>query len=217
VDPGTYLKDGKSLKPRDVILRDLDKKGVTPEKQIVLYCGSGGAASRNFMVMKDLGFKNIAVYLNSWDEWSIDTTKGQELGARNVAFSGTAIDAKNSLGPHFFTQSELKSAVGRKSVVVLDVRSPADFNLARVPGAVNVFWNDTLDSNRNPKAAEDLTALFTQKGVTRDKHVVIFTRGGLQLTYMFTLLKLLGFPQVSAYTGPWEDWEMPAWKAVLGK
>ena len=36
VDPAAYVKDGKFLKARDVILRDLAKKGVTPEKQIVL-------------------------------------------------------------------------------------------------------------------------------------------------------------------------------------
>lgn len=217
VDPTAYVKDGKFLKARDVILRDLAKKGVTPEKQIVLYCGSGGAGSRNFMVMKELGFKNVVLYLNSWDEWSIDTTKAQELGVPNFTFSGSAVNGKNSLGPHFFSQSELRSALDGKSVLVLDVRSMADFDLGRIPGAVNVYWNDTLDVSRNPKSAEDLTALFAKKGVTPDKHIVIFTRGGVQLTYMYTLLKLLGYPQVSAYTGPWEGWEMPAWKAVLGK
>jgi thiosulfate/3-mercaptopyruvate sulfurtransferase len=217
VDPAAYVKDGKFLKARDIILGDLAKKGVTPEKQIVLYCGSGGAGSRNFMVMKELGFKNVALYLNSWDEWSIDTTKAQELGVPNVTFSGSVVNRKNSLGPHFFSHSELRSALDGKSVLVLDVRSMADFNLGRIPGAVNVYWNDTLDASRNPKSGDDLTALFAKKGVTPEKHIVIFTRGGAQLTYMYTLLKLLGFPQVSAYTGPWEGWEMPAWKAILGK
>jgi 3-mercaptopyruvate sulfurtransferase SseA len=217
VDPAVYVKDGKFLKPRDVIVQDLAKKGVTREKQIVLYCGSGGAASRNFMVLKELGFKNVVLYLNSWDEWSIDPTKVQELGAANFTFSGSVLNGTNSLGPHFFSQSELKSALGQKSVVVLDVRSASDFNIGRIPGSVNVYWNETLDANRNPKSAEDLTALFARKGVTPDKHIVIFTRGGVQLTYMYTLLKLLGYPQLSAYTGRWEGWDMPSWKAVLGK
>jgi len=217
VDPAVYVKDGKFLKPRDVIVQDLAKKGVTPEKQIVLYCGSGGAASRNFMVLKELGFKNVVLYLNSWDEWSIDPTKVQELGAANFTFSGSVLNGTNSLGPHFFSQSELKSALGQKSVVVLDVRSASDFNIGRIPGSVNVYWNETLDANRNPKSAEDLTALFARKGVTPDKHIVIFTRGGVQLTYMYTLLKLLGYPQVSAYTGRWDGWDMPSWKAVSVK
>jgi len=46
---------------------------------------------------------------------------------------------------------------------------------------------------------------------------VVFTRGGVQLTYMYTLLKLLGYPRVSAYTGRWDGWEIPSWRAVSGK
>jgi 3-mercaptopyruvate sulfurtransferase SseA len=217
IEPATYVQGGKFLKPRDVILQDLAKKGVTPEKQIILYCGSGGAASRNFMVLKELGFKDVLIYLNSWDEWSIDPTKVQELGVPNFTYSGSVVNGRNSLGPRFFSQTELKSALEQKSVTVLDVRSPADFNIGRIPGSVNIYWNDTLNPSRNPKSAEELTPLFAQKGITPDKHIVIFTRGGTQLAHMYTLLKLLGYPQVSAYNGRWDGWEMPSWKAVSGK
>lgn len=217
LDPATHLKEGKFLKPRDVISLELANKGITPEKEIVLYCGSGGAAARNFLVLKELGFKKVAVYLNAWDEWSIDTTKVQELGVPNFTFSGSALNAKNSLGPRFLTQAELKSALDQKSALVLDVRSAPDFRLGSIPGSVNVYWNDTLDANRNPKSGDELTALFSKAGVTPDKHIVIFTRGGFQATYMHTLLKLTGYPQVSVYTGPWTGWHLSSWKAVLGK
>ena len=208
----SHMKDDKFLKPRDVILRDLAQKGITPEKEIILYCGSGGGASRNFMVLKDVGFKRIMVYLKAWDEWSIDTSKVQEPGVPNFTFAGSTTNSKDSLGPRFFSQSELKSALDQKSVMVLDVRSGPDFGIGRIPGSVNVYWNDTLNENRNPKPAEVLTALFSEKGVTPDKHIVIFTRGGVQLTYMYTLLKLLGYPRVSAYTGRWDGWHVPLWE-----
>jgi thiosulfate/3-mercaptopyruvate sulfurtransferase len=94
--------------------------------------------------------------------------------------------------------------------VVLDVRSEPDYEIGRIPGSVNVYWNDTLNSNRNPKSAEELAAIFAKQGVTPDKHIVIFTRGGVQLTYMYTLLKILGYPRVSAYTGRWDGWHMPS-------
>lgn len=217
VDPATHLEKGKFLKPRDILLENLSSKGVTQDKQIILYCGSGGAAARNFMVLKELGFKNVAIYLNAWDEWSIDPAKGQELGVTNVAFSGGVINRRESLGPRFFGQAELKSALDQKSVLVLDVRSAADFNIGRIAGSVNVYWDDTLGPDRNPKRAEELAAMFEQKGVTRDRHIVVFTRGGVQLAYMYTLLKLLGYPQVSAYNGRWDGWEIPSWKAVSGK
>ena len=188
--------------------------GITPDRQIVLYCGSGGAASRNFMVLKELGFGSVKIYLNAWDEWSVDPTKGQELGANNFTFFGSLLDDERSLGPRFFAREELKTALDRKSVLVLDVRSEADFNIGRIPGSVNIYWNDTLDAHRRTKPAEELAAMFARKGVAPDRHIVIFTRGGMQMTYMYTLLKLLGYPQVSAYTGRWYGWEIPLWKAV---
>ena len=216
-DPAIYVEGGKFLKPRETILQNLSDKGITPDKQIILYCGSGGAASRNFMVLKELGFKNVVIYLNAWDEWSVDPAKLQELDVANFTFSGSVINGKKSLGPYFLSQSELKSALDQKTVLVLDVRSPADFNIGRIPGSINVYWNETLEANRNPKPAEELISIFNEKGVTPDKHIVLFTRGGVQLTYMYTLLKLLGYPQVSAYAGRWNGWESPSWKAVLGK
>ena len=213
VDPAAFL-EGKCLKAREIILGELAQKGVTPEKQIVLYCGSGGAGSRNFMVMRALGFTRVFLYLNSWDEWSIDTTKSQETGFLNLTFAGSAVNAKHSMGPRFFNPSELRSALDQHAVLVLDVRSMNDFNLGRIPGSVHIYWEDTLNAGRNPKSAEELTDLFSGKSVTPDKHIVIFTRGGMQLAYMYTLLKLMGFPRVSAYNGPWAGWEMPTWTSV---
>ena len=217
VTPAIYMNEKKFLKPRDVILRDLASKGVTPEKEIILYCGSSGASSRNFMVLKEVGFENVVLYVKSWDEWSIDTNKVQELGVPNFTFAGSVVNTKDSLGPCFFSQFELKLAIKQNSVVVLDVRSESDYRIGCIPGSVNVYWNDTLNDNRNPRSAEELIAIFTQQGVTPDKHIVIFTRGGVQLTYMYTLLKMLGYPQVSAYNGRWSGWYMPSWEAVLGK
>lgn len=217
LDPAVFLKDRKYLKPRAEILQELSKQGITPDKRLILTCGSGGAAARNFMVLRDVGFKDLTVYMNAWDEWSIDTTKLQELGAPNVTFGAWAPGKIQSLGPKFFTESDLRAALEAKSVVVLDVRSEADFNLGRVPGAVNVPWESTLDAKRNPKPAEELVTVFSGKGITPDKHVVVFHRGGMQLSYAFTLLKLLGYPQVSVYAGSWHGWEMPAWKGVPGR
>ena len=38
-----------------------------------------------------------------------------------------------------------------------------------------------------------------------------------QLGVLRTMLNLLGYSRVSAYTGRWDGWEMPSWKAVSGK
>ena len=53
---------------------------------------------------------------------------------------------------------------------------------------------------------EELRALYGAKGVTPDKQVVLFSRGGLQLAHSYLTLKLLGYPRVDAFAGKFEGW-----------
>ncbi len=54
--------------------------------------------------------------------------------------------------------------------------------------------------------ADALRAKYAEAGVTPDKHVVLFTRGGLQLSHSFTVLTLLGFDKIDFFTGKFEGW-----------
>lgn len=203
VGKGTFRRDRKDL------LKDLAGKGITPDKQVVSYCGSGMAAANAFLVLKDLGFDKLVLYDGSWDEWSRDPKAGQEVSLPN--YSLTAFNAdKSSVGPRLLTEAEVKDLQKKPDTVVLDVRAPADYVVGRIPASVNVYWNDTLDKDRVVKSRADLEALYKAKGVTPDKHVIIFTRGGLQATHTFTLLKLLGYQNVDVFAGKWEGWLNPA-------
>src|SRR5690606_19558179 len=93
------------------------------------------------------------------------------------------------------------------NVVVVDVRSPSDYSAGQIPGSVNVFWDATLDENRVLKSADELKKLYEEAGVTPDKKVILFTRGGVQLTHSYTVLSLLGFKNVDFFTGKFEGWE----------
>jgi thiosulfate/3-mercaptopyruvate sulfurtransferase len=64
------------------------------------------------------------------------------------------------------------------------------------------------------KGRDELVACYASQGVTPDKRVVLFTRGGLQLAHSFTVLKLLGYPQVDAFTGKWEGWDNASYRSL---
>ena len=99
--------------------------------------------------------------------------------------------------------------------MVLDVRAPADYIVGRIPDSVNVYWNDTLDEKRVLKSRDDLLALYKAKGVTPDKQVIIFTRGGFQAAHSYTVLKLLGYSNVNVFDGKFEGWLNPAFNSAL--
>jgi len=58
---------------------DLKEKGISPDKNIILYCQSGSRTSHTFYVLKHvLGYPSVKNYDGSWIEWSyknsIDST-----------------------------------------------------------------------------------------------------------------------------------------------
>jgi len=56
------------------------KAGITPEKKVAFYCGSGWRASETFFYAYLMGWPNIAVYDGGWLEWSQDANNPIAFG-----------------------------------------------------------------------------------------------------------------------------------------
>lgn len=206
------LTEDKKVLPEDVLTNLLASRGIDKEKEILSYCGSGVAAANNYIALRNLGYKNVRIYDESWDEWSRDPQAGQSLALGNYAFSGEDVSADASGGPKFLSAEQVKELAQNPDVVVVDVRSPSDYSAGQIPGSVNVFWDTTLDENRVLKDPAELKKIYEAAGVTPDKQVILFTRGGVQLTHSYTVLSLLGFKNINFFTGKFEGWENGAMK-----
>lgn len=210
----SLLTKDKKVQPEDVLKNLLASRGIDKDKEILSYCGSGVAASNNYIALRNLGYTNVRIYDQSWDEWSRDPKAGQAIALGNFTFAGDELansDNKQD-GPHFLTADQVKELSKQPDVVVLDVRSPSDYSAGQIPGSVNVFWDSTLDDNRVLKNPEELKKIYAEVGVTPDKKVILFTRGGVQLAHSYTVLSLLGFKNVDFFTGKFEGWENGALK-----
>src|SRR5690606_33134754 len=169
-------------------------------------------AANNYVALRNLGYTNVRIYDESWDEWSRDPAAGQSLALGNYTFTGQDITQQSAEAPRFLTADQVKELAADPQVVVLDVRSPSDYGAGQIPGSVNVFWNTTLDENRVLKDPAELKKLYEAAGDTPHKQVILFTRGGVQLTHSYTVLSLLGFKNVNFFTGKFEGWENGAMK-----
>jgi len=54
--------------------------GVTPDKRIAFYCGTGWRASESFFYAYLMGWERIAIYDGGWYEWSLDAGNPTETG-----------------------------------------------------------------------------------------------------------------------------------------
>lgn len=57
------------LKSRDELRKQFEEIGVTPDKEILTYCGSGSRSAHTFLVLKSLDYPRVRNYLGSMLDW----------------------------------------------------------------------------------------------------------------------------------------------------
>ena len=102
------------------------------------------------------------------------------------------------------------------NVVLLDVRSPAEFSgrdlrAARgghVPAAINLDWTRSMTESETPvwKPAAELRRQFERAGVKPGAEVIIYCQTGVRSTHSLFTLRLLGYDRVRVYDGSWQEW-----------
>jgi thiosulfate/3-mercaptopyruvate sulfurtransferase len=117
----------------------------------------------------------------------------------------------------------VESSVGKPGWELVDVRGPKEYsgellapeNLPQegaqpgghIPGAANIPWSTAVREDGTFKPAEELRALYGQRGITPDRRIITYCRIGERSSHTWFVLKhLLGYPEVSNYDGSWTEW-----------
>ena len=118
------------------------------------------------------------------------------VGAAGVVSTAAAADPVPAASAGSVSQAELLARLERKDpdLVVLDVRTPAEFAAGHVPGARNVS-HDLLSSR-----LADLAPL-------RDKQVVLYCRSGRRTLLAVDVLHAAGFTHLAHLEGDYLAWE----------
>ena len=71
----------KTIKDPETIRKLLASKGITKDKNVIIYCHSGvRSAHTTFVLTQVLGFENVSNYDGSWIEWSFNESLPIEEG-----------------------------------------------------------------------------------------------------------------------------------------
>jgi thiosulfate/3-mercaptopyruvate sulfurtransferase len=81
VPAASLIGADKTLKPIAELRAAFDGVGAVPDRKVLVYCGGGIAATLDaFVLTALLGHTNVAVYDNSMQEWSNDSSLPMETG-----------------------------------------------------------------------------------------------------------------------------------------
>jgi thiosulfate/3-mercaptopyruvate sulfurtransferase len=185
--------------------------GIGNDTPVVIYDeGPSARAARLWYVLDHHGHRRAALLHGGWNKWKKEGRPAVTDAASvpRTVFKTEVRKASLCTGP------ELERKVGKKGVVILDVRSADEYSgragrartRGHIPGAVHVEWKENLTEAGTFKSADELRRLYARAGVTPDKEVVTYCQTGGRASQSLFVLRLIGYDRTANYYGSWAEW-----------
>ncbi|MCG8581014.1 MAG: hypothetical protein MI866_13930 [Bacteroidales bacterium] len=197
------------LKSDAELCKIMGAHGVDFNKEIVLYCNKGSNAGRMYWIMKMMGASDVKLLDGNLDAWKAARKPVTRMPKMPKKTTVTATLDKST----YLNMAEVKAKKSNGNVVLVDARKDTYFNgsdpksKGHIEGAVSISSDLMRDDKGLLKSDEELNKIFTSKGVTKDKEVILYcqtsTRAGLLYTIMTTKL---GYTNVKVYDGAYNEW-----------
>jgi len=219
-----WKKDLQDPVRRDFVSKDqfealLSAKGIGNDDTVVLYGGNNNwFAAYAYWYFKLYGHGDVRLLDGGRKKWELDPRELVEQVVDRPATTYTAKDQDRSIRAF---RDEVEAAIGQKNLV--DVRSPDEFagrllapahlpqeqsqRPGHIPTAANIPWSQSANDDGTFKTDEELTTLYSDKGVDLAKDTIAYCRIGERSAHTwFVLHELLGQPNVKNYDGSWTEW-----------
>jgi thiosulfate/3-mercaptopyruvate sulfurtransferase len=194
----------------DSVFRSL---GISNGTRVVVY-GPSLAAGRTFFTLDYLGHGDRTALLDGgFQGWRAEGRPVSTERPRIVPGSFTSAARPDRVVDANWVHQHL----GDPRYALIDARPAGQFSGAvasdgvprpgHIPGAGNVFWEETLVSTEVPtlRDAASLRAMFQAAGATPGRSVVAYCRSGLQASFAYFVARYLGY-DVRMYDGSFMDW-----------
>jgi thiosulfate/3-mercaptopyruvate sulfurtransferase len=200
-DKETYLPSPEEIA---AVVKSL---GIGPKTHVVVYDADYRSAARLWYVLSVHGVGRVSLLAGGIRRW---TAEKRPLSTESSGAAMGNVRVKRPGGGLFCPTT--KALAPRRSVVLLDTRSPEEFTGAErskghVPGAVHVDWRDNLtEGGLEFKSQSELRVMYTAKGVTPDKEIVTYCASGGRASVSLFALTLIGHKKVKLYYGSYSDY-----------
>ena len=229
--PGAVLvdwrKDMNDPVQRDIIGPEafenlMSRLGIANDTTVVLYGDyNNWFAAFAYWVFKLYDHDDVKILNGGRKKWIDDVG---ELTKEIPSYPKTQYKVKRiNLEDRIFLHDLLKLKAANPNLVLVDVRSPAEFKgeitappeyaneqtqrAGHIPVAVNIPWAQAVNDDGTFKPVEELKKIYETKGVTPDKDVVTYCRIGERASHTWFVLKyLLGYKNVKVYDGSWSEY-----------
>lgn len=212
--PKTGRTGRHPLPEREAFARTVGRLGVAPGVQVVALDAQGGAfAARVWWMLKWLGHADVAVLDGGIAAWL--AAGGELIAAAPVVEPQAPYPAHASLVPQVDADT-LLAELTAGSAQVVDARAaerfrgdvePLDPVAGHIPGALNRFFKDNLESDGRFKDAARLRAEFTALlGDATGSRIVHQCGSGATACHNLLAMEVAGLGGTRLYPGSWSEW-----------
>jgi len=182
--------------------------GIIRDRTVVAYDEGTLFAARLWWVLHHLGHERAHVLNGGLPAWigagyEVATDQPAPVAADEPCAGTTLPDALAQV-------PEVEAAIGDAGTITVDARTPDEYADGHIPGAVNINFplNAEPDAPKFWKPASDLKRLYGEAGVTPDRWVIPYCSTGVRSAVTFFSLRLIGYDDVSLFTGSWAEWTL---------
>ena len=185
----------------------LQEAGVGDKGRIVLYApGQPTAATRAYFTLDFLGLGDrVALLDGGLEKWK---SEKRALSTETPKFAAgkLSVHPRPEIVAHY--EQVRRATEGKDSAtIVVDTRPMQRYKDGHLPGAVPLFWVDTVASREMPtwKSAEEIRAEYAAAGIKPGSKLVTYCEVGYQASHGYFTAKYLGY-DVSMYDGSFDEW-----------
>ncbi len=187
----------------------LSGAGVDTDDRVVAYDDTHGVfAARLLVTAYVYGHPIARLHLldGDYSAWSREhETERETVDQPSTDYEVRPLSAAESPLVGYETVLE---AVREGTAVVVDTREPGEYEAGHLPGAVQVDWRDLVDDEtRGLAARETVETRLAERGVTRDRRVLLYCNTARRISHTYLVLRELGYDDVGFYEGSLTEWE----------
>jgi thiosulfate/3-mercaptopyruvate sulfurtransferase len=191
----------------------MGRLGISNRTRVIAYDERGGIyAARLWWILNHFGHSNVALVDGGWLKWSAEA----RAATRDVPKPAVATFGATPNPRWVATAEDVKGAIGRKDVKLVDARTQAEIEGKDLRGikrggfiatSVPLYWEDLLDPQTKAfKPAAELERIFAEKGISKNDEIITYCQVGMRASVDLFALHLMGYDKLRNYYGAWEEW-----------
>jgi thiosulfate/3-mercaptopyruvate sulfurtransferase len=211
--PVTATSGRHPLPDPETLQETLRNAGIRSQTQVVAYDDAGGGiAARLWWMLRWLGHRRAAVLDGGFTAWR---QAGHRVATRSPRPPGGDFTARPDDGARVSTDA-LRGGLARGDLLLVDAREgprflgesePIDAVAGRVPGAVNLPWQDNLSDRGFFLGDASLRQLWEERlGGYEPRQVVCMCGSGVTACANLLAMEVAGLSGGRLYAGSWSEW-----------